>query len=171
MAQILFAAEAAVTTDWLTYVENEAQALSQSDEFAIDNYSDRELLNPEVQDFLENEFPFDDQEDSAFTKAVNFHSVSLSEFALSFDQNKAIAGKAFLFGRWRRLKEAIRKVFCEVTLPIIGNPDFGWKDIIKAVLIGLIPVFASGLPALVLPIIIAFIASLMKYGYGKVCPV
>jgi hypothetical protein len=34
----------------------------------------------------------------------------------------------------------------------------------------LIPAFAGGLPVVILPILIGFIAILLKYGYAKVCP-
>ena len=45
------------------------------------------------------------------------------------------------------------------------------KDVVKTVLVALIPVFATGVPAALLPLIIGFVAYLMKYGVEKVCPV
>jgi hypothetical protein len=45
------------------------------------------------------------------------------------------------------------------------------KDIIKNVLLALIPIFASGFPAAVLPIVIGLVAYLIKYGIEKTCPV
>lgn len=160
MAQVLFNTAEALTNDWLTYIENEARALSQSDEFTINSYADRELLNPEVQAYLQHEF------------SPEAHALeSASGFALSFDQNKALAGKASLFGFWRSLKEKVRKVFCFVVGGVIDEEgDLDWKEIIKLVLVALLPVFAGGIPAIILPIIIALIASLMKYGYASVCP-
>lgn len=170
MAQVLFNAAEGVTNDWLTYIENEARALSQSDEFTINSYADRELLNPEVQAYLQHEFSLGDQgQEDGFAKAHALESAS--GFALSFDQNKALAGKASLFGFWRRLKEKVRKVFCFVVGGVIDEEgDLDWKEIIKLVLVALLPVFAGGIPAIILPIIIALIASLMKYGYASVCP-
>jgi hypothetical protein len=41
MSQILFLNESAITSDWLTYIESEARSLSQSDEYGIENYTDR----------------------------------------------------------------------------------------------------------------------------------
>lgn len=167
MAKILFNTEEAVSKDWLTYIENEARALSQTDEFTINGYADRELLNPEVQAYLQSEFATDDNEqEDGFAKAV-----AASDFALSFDQNKALASKAALFGFWRKLKEKVRKVFCLAIGGVINEDELDWKETIKLVLVALLPVFAGGIPAIVLPIVIALIASLMKFGYGKVCPV
>ncbi|MGJ1362011.1 hypothetical protein ACR79B_03330 [Sphingobacterium spiritivorum] len=151
----------------MTYIEQEAKSLSQSDEFTINGYADRELLNPEVQAYLQSEFVTGDYEqEDDFAKAV-----AASEFALSFDQDKALASKVALFGFWRKLKEKVRKVFCLAIGGIINEGELDWKEIIKLVLVALLPVFAGGIPAIVLPIIIALIASLMKFGYGKVCPV
>jgi hypothetical protein len=114
-------------------------------------------LNPEVQQFLSEEFT--ESEEGTLPEMFN----------LNFNESKAIAAKAFLFGRWKRLKEKIRKIFCQVTGGL-GDGDISWKDIISGVLLALIPAFASGIPALVLPIVIALVASLMKFGYSKVCP-
>lgn len=170
MAQILFKSEENLTNDWLIYIEQEAHALSQGDEFTIENYADRELLNPEVQEYLLETYRSERnaQEDPEFPKAVNFHEKAT--LALSFDQGRVVAGKAALFGFWNRTKQTVRKIFCEVTATLVGDENIDWKDTIRLILIALIPAFASGIPAIILPIVIALLAALMKYGYGKVCP-
>ena len=55
MSQILFKNEADISSDWLFYIENEAKALAQREDFAIQNYVDREIFNPEVQKFLDSD--------------------------------------------------------------------------------------------------------------------
>lgn len=155
MAQSLFSSQDTITQDWLLYIENEARGLSQLDDFGIQNYIDRELLNPEVKAYLHDEFSESDGDDSA------------AGLYLSFTESSA-AAQAGLFGGWRKLKQKIRKIFCDVVGSFSGDID--WKDIIKAVLVALIPAFAGGIPALTLPIIIGLVASLMKYGYNQVCP-
>jgi hypothetical protein len=173
MSQTLFASEEALTPDWLTYIEQEAKSLSQSDEFTIENYADRELLNPDVQSYLMATYTGEEDtaDDLVYSKGMNLASLGQTAFALSFEQNGALAGQTKLFGWWKRTKESVRRVFCEVTAEIIGEGKIDWKDIIKAVRVALIPVFAGGIPAIILPIIIALIAAMMKLGYGKVCPV
>lgn len=173
MAQLLFPSEDAITNDWLTYIEQEAKSLAQSDEFTIENYADRELLNPEVKAYLLATYSVEDNapDDVAYTKDINFDIQGQESVALSFEQNRALSGQATLFGWWKRIKEVVRKVFCEVAATISGDGDIDWKDTIKLILVALIPAFGSGVPAIVLPILIALLAALMKYGYNKVCPV
>lgn len=156
MVQTLFTAEPAISDDWLTYLENEAAALSQWDEFSIKNYVDRELLNPEVQEFLENTFAESTEENSA------------EGLALSFQESILLSGKAFLFGKWKSLKKKVQKIFCSIVGAI--EKEVKWKDILKSLLVALLPVFSGGIPAIVLPIVVALIAALMKFGYGHVCP-
>ena len=51
-----------VNQDFIPYIMNEANSLARLDEFEIDNYSDRELLNPEMKALLEGlQLPDEDQ--------------------------------------------------------------------------------------------------------------
>ena len=147
---------------WLAYVESEAISLSHLDEFSINNYVDSELLNPEVQDYLLNEYVDLGGEETL--------SDSIKNLSLSFAQNRIAGQEALLFGRWAKIKATIRKIFCTVIGTVLGDGDLKWKDIIKAVLLALIPAFGAGLPLITLPVVVSLVAALMKYGYQSVCP-
>ena len=41
-----------IADNWQLYAANEALALSRLDDFEIDNYADREILNPDMQALL-----------------------------------------------------------------------------------------------------------------------
>jgi len=159
MNQVLFKNEVEITKRWLFYIENEASALMQRDGFAIQNYSDRELFNPDMEDYLST--------DEAGDAVDAFHDTeSLNLNLIEEIRTNAVPTKVRL--RFRKLKTKIKQVFCDVVHSIEGLDT---KGIIKAVLIALIPAFATGIPALVLPIIIAMVAYLLKYGIEKTCPV
>ena len=159
MSQVLFKKESDVTSKWLFYVENEAKKLAQSnDEFTIQNYGDSELLNPEVEAYLSLEEALEKEADAQ----VEALSLNLAE------SNHARKLPDWLRPRFRRLKSKVKKEFCKV---VHGMEELDIKDIIKNVLLALIPIFASGFPAAVLPIVIALVAYLIKYGIEKTCPV
>jgi len=157
-----FTNETEITDDWTTYIENEANALSKQDDFEIDNYADREVLNPDVQAFLE-EMP---GEDIIIPGIPGFASLSLS-----FKESNMAAISLF-GGKIKRLKGTIRKFLCQVLNDLAGDGDLNWKDIIKAVLVLLIPALGGGVwAAIVLPILISLIAKIIKRGLEAVCPV
>jgi hypothetical protein len=158
MTQILFSTQNDVSNDWLFYIENEAKSLAQRDEFAITNYIDRELFNPEVKTFLAS------NEGQAFVNSVN-EGEGLTLNLIEEMYSKSIID--WLRPRFRKLKVKIRQIFCNV---VAGIGEIDVKSIISAVLLALIPAFATGLPAAVLPIIIGLIAYLIKYGIEKTCP-
>jgi hypothetical protein len=148
MSQVLFKNESDITSKWLFYVENEAKKLAQSNE----------LLNPEVEAYLSLEEALE-EEVGAQVEAL---SLNLAE------SNHARKLPDWLRPRFRRLKSKVKKVFCQV---VHGMEDLNVKDIIKNVLLALIPIFAAGFPAAVLPIVIGLIAYLIKYGIEKTCPI
>lgn len=155
--EILFKNRKELSEEWLVYLENEARSLSENGSVLdIENYIDREALNPQVSSFLE----------SIQTDDTTSTSEELSEPLILSAMEMVKASSSHVFPRFRRLKRKIRKIFCEVTKDI----DADWKSIIKAVLIALIPAFAGGLPALVVPIVIGLVALMMKRGYSAVCP-
>lgn len=158
--EILFENEGQITKEWLEYLELEASALAESStELEIDSYVDRELLNPQFADYLSLKEVDDIILD---VKDDDFEPIALNAMAM----HKAFGNPNF--GKFKKLKRKIRKIFCEVTKDING---MDWKTLIGAVLVALIPVFASGIPALLLPLIVGIVAQLMKKGYNAVCPV
>ena len=69
--------------------------------------------------------------------------------------------------RFRKLKTKVKQIFCNV---VHGIGELDTKDILKAVLLALIPAFAGGLLAAIVPIVIGLVAYLLKYGIEKTCP-
>jgi hypothetical protein len=159
MAQILFKNEADISNDWLFYIQNEAKSLAQRDDFAIQNYLDREIFNPEVQSYLASD-----------NAATMFNAINETEtLHLNLTEGmKANFLPDWLRPRFRKLKTKVKQIFCNV---VHGIGELDTKDIIKAVLLALIPAFASGLPAAILPILIGLVAYLLKYGIERTCPV
>lgn len=159
MSQIIFKNENDVSQDWLFYIENEAKALSQRDEFAINNYIDREAFNPDMKSFLA----------SSAAELAPKNITEAEPLSLNFAQGiKANAMQTNLLFSFHGVKTKIKKIFCNV---VRGIGDIDTKGIIKAVLLALIPVFVGGLPAIALPIIIGLIAYLIKYGIDRTCPI
>lgn len=149
-----------VNTDWVNYVKVEAEALSRLDDFSIDNYADRELFNPEMQELLGN---LNEETDE---------TAMPENLTLSFSESSASRAAAGLFGRFRELKKRIRKIICEILGTVGENGVPSWEDIIRTVLLAVAgTIFGGALGAIALPIIIAFIAKVIRRGIGAVCPV
>lgn len=159
MAQILFQNQDDVSNDWLFYIENEAKSLAQRDDFAIQNYIDREIYNPETQKYLATDNV------AALLSATN-ESEALHLNLI--EGMKANFLPDWIRPRYRKLKTKVKQIFCNI---VHGIGELDTKEIIKAVLLALIPAFATGLPAAVLPIVIGLIAYLLKYGIERTCPV
>ncbi|MFN4000214.1 hypothetical protein [Algoriphagus sp.] len=159
MTKILFSSEIDVNNNWLFYIENEAKSLAQRDDFAIINYFDREIFNPEMEEYLSsNDLPhgLDEFEDGEVLSLNLIEGMKLNLIP------------EWLKTRFRKLKAMLKKIFCQV---VHGIGEFDTKAIISAVLIAIIPAFATGLPAAVLPIVIGLVAYLLKFGIEKTCPV
>ncbi len=147
MSQILFKNEADISSDWLFYIENEAKALAQREDFAIQNYVDREIFNPEVQKFLDSDAMEAMLKDITGGKPLH---LGLAE------ERKARFLPDWLRPRFRKLKKKIKNTFCDVMQNAVKESDT--KDLIKATILALIPSFGTGLPAAVLPILIGLLA-------------
>lgn len=162
MSKALFKHADDITDHWLDYLHSEATSLSQREEFAIDNYADRELINPEMSSYLDGQHDLENADASSLAGKfhLNFHQSMMAHIHV-LDKLKS---------RFSGLKDKVHKAFCKV-VSAISSEKFDWKTVIKAVLVALIPVFAGGIPALVVPLIIALIAKLIKLGLEKVCPV
>jgi len=153
---ILFKNESDITDQWVDYLEGQVLSLSEKDEFNIENYADGDIFNPIVSAYLEQDdldIFFDEEENEVFT--LN-HREKRSFNKLSLKRRK----------RFGNLKRKIKKVFCEIANAI---KEFDLKDILKKVLIGLLPVFATGIPALILPLVLAIVAAYVAKGYTAVC--
>ncbi len=156
----IFKSEVEVTDNWVNFLALEAAALSENSDEYIDRYMNRQLDNPQLKEYLDEESTdtilsaFDDEEN----EPLNLNLTETLLFTPKF---------RIRLPKFRRLKRAIRKVFCEV---ITAHVDGDIKDIIKSVLIGLIPVLGGGgIAPILLPIIIGYIAKLVKKGSDAVC--
>lgn len=154
MTQFLFQKENDVTRDWLFYIENEARSLAQRDEFAINNYLDREIFNPEMKKFLTTEFiiemldkiPYDEYEPLFLNLNEGYETHQIDEY---------------LKPRFLKLKKYARQIFQET---IAEYENLPFNEIIRKVIYAFIPVFPNGFPTAVLPMIITFSAFAIKYG-------
>jgi hypothetical protein len=161
MKTLFFTKGTEIPDVWTAYIENEASAISRLDDFEIDNYADRQIYNPDMQAFLA-ELP----DTQGMLSVADDYALTLS---FSESRSQAVA----LFGlKFSRLKRKIREILCKIIADLAGDGDLNWKDIIKAVLVALIPVLGGGpLSLIVLPILISLVAKLIKRGMDAVCPV
>ena len=154
MAQMTFLSELDITEANLDYMANEAESLSELGDLDIENYGDREVLNPDVDDIDEPE-DIDDQEAEEEVLVLGFNeSVQAGK-----DRQK----------KFRKIKRKVRKTLCNIIDGLSNDDSLDLKDIFKSVLVAIIPVF-GGVPALVSVIIMALIALFLRRGYDRVCP-
>ncbi|SOE19665.1 hypothetical protein SAMN06298216_0168 [Spirosomataceae bacterium TFI 002] len=152
----------------LPYLESRAVAMSLSSDFdGFDRMLEAEYLNPDMQDFLSKEGFLEDEIELNIKEFSSLNSLFFVDSINSYSIDKMKFKRGF-----KKLKKKIHQAFCAV----IGDIDwsqFDTKAIIRLVIIAIIPALgaAAGLPIIVLPIIIALVASLIKYGIGKVCPI
>ncbi|QIX61649.1 hypothetical protein HER32_10850 [Hymenobacter sp. BT18] len=150
-----------VSDELAFYIQNEALSLAQRDTFSIENFIDREAFNPDVQAYL----------NSPEAAQLFGDGMDNSPLSLTFAQEKAFLAPNWpnwLRFRFKKFKKLIKRVFCEVVTSI---EDAEIKDVIKAVLVGLIPAFgAGGLPGIAIGILIGFVALLIKAGIQAACP-
>ena len=166
MEEIIFKTGTDVTDKWINYISSEANSIAQLDEFGINNYVDRQVSQPQLVDYLSKE----NIESKLFS---GLEITNINPLALSFAQemNVSVHLPDWLRPRFAKLKTKIKKILCDVTAAFIKEGKTDWKAIIGAILLALIPAFAGGVPAIILPIVIGLVAQLMKYGYNQVCPV
>lgn len=156
MARILFSSEEEITEKLLVHIQVEANALKQNDEFVIENYIDRKVFDPEVQSYLS-------EEGIENNRLFDIKSLALNKLETNEIQTLTLFGDGF-----KTLKEKVRKVFCQVAITL---KDFDARGAIKTILMALIPAFTTGVPAVVLPIIVGLLAIILKSGIDKICPV
>lgn len=157
MSNIIFKTEADVTQDWVDYIANEAnaEAFALTDQFSIENYIDRETLNPLVVSFLNENKP----------ELDNISNEANKKLSLNLYENMTISRE--IKGAFSGLKEKIRRTLCYILGESIEGLDI--KELIKRLLIALIPAFGAGVPFIVMPIVIGLVAMLIKYGLNYVC--
>lgn len=161
MKREFFKANEKIPDDWAAYIENEAMSLSKQEDFDIDNYADREILNPNFQSYLQELKLAGEMDDAVMAEPLS----------LSFMESRFEAA-SLLGGKLKRLKNKIRESLCKILADLGGDGELNWKDIIKAVLIALIPALGGAtLSIIVLPILISLTAKLIKRGFDAVCPV
>lgn len=149
-----------ITNDLVRYVKEEVTALLELSAPQINHYADRVIYNPDMIEMLETTDFSDEPNSRSLELSLGFESASLPE------------GKQFdLKARFKGLKEKIRKVFCKVMSDIQDRDEFDLEEIIKIVLTAILAGLAISINAAVLPLIIAIIASFVKLGYTKVCPI
>lgn len=161
--EIIIKNEKDITDDWLNYLTEEVKKVSLSESSSdISNYADLEALNPLMHKALE------DPNISNILKDEN--EELLEPIALDLQQIPKTKAFGLGFGWYKKLKRKIRKAFCSIVSTLEGLDA---KDIIKSLLIALVPVFAAsgGIPAIVLPIVVAIVAGYLKYGVNSICPV
>jgi hypothetical protein len=144
---------------WVDYVTNQSQVLSYLSDFQLDSIIDNEILNPNVQTILSDSKLSGLANEKEETVELSLHTKSVVDVNV-----------LRLWPNLKKLKRLVRKVFCQVMGPI-ADDKFDLKTVIKSVLLALVPFFAGGVPALLLPVIIPIIVRLFKQGVNKVCPV
>lgn len=157
--EILFNNELDITDAWLDYVEQEVHVLIEHENILrMELYIDTQVLNPSMQQYLEKNGQMFEPVLGIYDREEE--SISVTAAALK------ILDSIPNLSRFKNLKSRIREVFCQV---IRGLKGLKWKEIIKGVLVALIPAFSDGIPTVVLPIVIGLIAIFFKMGYGAVC--
>jgi hypothetical protein len=160
MSQLIFKDKSDITAKLLFYAGNEAESLSQKTEFDIHNYLDSEVFNPDMDDYLSLE---------SMQEHLDLEVDEKSDLSLNLKEGVAVKKlpKSFVL-KFRKFKAKVRKIFCQV---VRGIKDLDPQEIIKAVLLALIPAFAGGVAAAALPVVIGLVAYLIRFGIDKTCPI
>lgn len=165
MAQVLMSSMTEVNPAFIPYILNEANALARLDDYEIDNYMDRELLNPEMKELLEG---LDLPEEVAVIGGM-IESIPLT---LSLNESRTMLLFSGFKAKFRRLKRAIKRELCRLLAALEEDGTIDWPTIITAVLTAIAAAFFSGpVGAIVLPILVALIAKIIRRGIDAVCAV
>lgn len=169
-----------VTDDLVASLAGLSVNLSVQSDDVIQLYANNSIMSPDAHRVLESQDVLqvlaNEPNQGVASDSVDFVSEDDESFGLlSFPENDSIFG-----GLWSRvkdlftgLKKKVRRIFCQVVSALGSSQDFDLKQIIKDVLLVLIPALAasSGLMPVALPIVVSLAAMLLKYGVNKVCPV
>jgi hypothetical protein len=147
--------------NWQFYLENEIKSLANRDDFSIENYGDSEIFNPELTEFI-----------NQHQSIVNQVDLQPNEyFALGLREKRQLRRVAsHIQTNFKRFKAWLKRLICDL-LGSIEWENSSTMEIIRLIIIGLIPFFAAtgGLPAAVLPIVISIVAEILKRGIDLVC--
>lgn len=113
------------------YIENESKSLAQHEEFEIQNYLDMGINNPEMNDFLSTKNLERFLSDVKESEHLNLNLM---------EGLKANTLPDWMRPRFLKLKTKIKKILCDLIRKI---GDLTTEDIIKAVLVTLIPAFGA----------------------------
>ena len=167
-----------VTDEQVAYLAGLADNLSHQGDFEINNYADSIVTSPDVQqalqmqttmDIITEGMPKNAAADFYYPSGDNSVVLALSDFQQDFFLHGLNEKLKLLFSGFRR---RVKRIFCSVATALGSDNDLDLKDIIKKVVVALIPVLAAttGLMAIALPIVVSLAAMLIKYGVNKVCP-
>ena len=148
---------------WQFYTENEVKELATKDIFTIDHYADSEIFNPDIQNFI--------LEHGDMVRTVN--AEMRNTWALGLREKRQLKGMdPQIQLRFQQLKTWLKQVICE----LLGSIDWenkSTKEIILLIITTLIPYFAATgglpLPSVILPIMVALLAKILKLGVDAVC--
>lgn len=139
----------------LDYYTNEALMLSTKEKFAIQNYMDSEIMNPEVLDYIRLMekgttllADFGDEE----PLALNFHE--------SITANSLFPDK---FSGFKRLKKKIKQIFGKVVRLQMETGNIGIKPLMSYSISAMHSALGSNYQV-VMPLLIGLIALFIKYG-------
>lgn len=143
----------------LSTLQLQGEELKGSNEETVEKFIDDSFLlhDDEIDDVV-----LDSQTDDE-TDLVSFmHENKLSP--LSAVTVEALWGRRII--KKRKAKRKLRKIVCDV---VSKSGDLDIKSILEKVLVAAIPIFASGVPAALLPFILAIIVGLLALGKKWLC--
>ena len=167
-----------VTDDNIASLSELAQNLSYQDDDVIQTITSSQVLDPEVQKYLASEEALNMLREAADEEAsaAGTDTVSADEDfgLLVFPESISSAGNIFfrIKSLFTGLRRKVRRIFCQVVSALGSDEDLDLKQIIKDVILALIPALAAstGLLPIALPIVVSLAAMLIKYGVSQVCP-
>lgn len=158
MPELLIANENDIKDNVLDEIASQARHFESEADSKIEAHADLEIDNPEMLEYLET-FLDDDNDYDTFMSGGPSADPRGADFNL-------------LLFRHRKLKNKINRVFCKVVYPMLKKDgEINLNDLVKALLVALIPVLAGsgGVAVILLPIIVAIIAKYLKRGVDSVC--
>lgn len=164
MSQQLFKDQQQPTEAELFYIMQEAESLSAREDHSIDNYADREINNPDLDEYIK---------DDAYVSSEGNDPLGAD---LEINLNQEVSFMKYrdadvrLRRRFRKIKEKIKSAFCSVAQFLVGSDSFDWKELIKNGILAATAALGFVFPVAFLPLAIAILAKLLKRGVNALCP-